>query len=337
LLKALVKSALAFVAIGLVLYAGVYYAAERLLFRTGDSNPFFKIATLEKPEVDWVILGASHAMPLDFGDFNAMMERETGVTIVNLAAPGTGPLYSRFVLEQFLHRHRTKNVLYVLDSFAFRSRTWNEDRFADAKLLARTPFDPSLLARLAAYCVKDGVDPRAVANYVTGFSKINNRDRFEPDIWEGETQFDRTHRPSRAADAKRIEYLFPDEPPNEVVFLRYVGELRELINVAKAHGVSVTGIKMPVPTPFHKLLPDEAAFDNAMIQLFAAEGATFHDFSLMMDEPRFYFDTDHLNRTGLIEFFHRHLKALFIPAEQPLPDAVTPLSSTADGRPAGQR
>src|SRR5690606_3488693 len=120
-MRRLARPALAFVAIGLLLYAGVYYWSERLVYRTGDSNPFFKIATLDTLEVDWVILGASHAMPLDFADFNAVMERETGLRIVNLAAQGTGPLYNRFALEQFLETHRTANVLYVLDSFAFRS------------------------------------------------------------------------------------------------------------------------------------------------------------------------------------------------------------------------
>ena len=58
----------------------------------------------EKREFDWVILGASHAMPLDFADFNAQMQHETGLQIINLASPGTGPLYNRFVLEHFCAR-----------------------------------------------------------------------------------------------------------------------------------------------------------------------------------------------------------------------------------------
>lgn len=335
-MKALVRPALAFVAVGLVLYAAVYYAAERLIYRTGGSNPFFKIATLDKPQVDWVILGASHAMPLDFGDFNAMMEGETGLGIVNLAAQGAGPLYNRFAFEQFLSRHRTGHVLYVLDSFAFRSKTWNEDRFADAKLIARTPLDPSLLARFTRYGISEGVDPRAVADYATGFSKINNRARFEKDIWEGEAQFDRTHKPSKSADAKRIEYLYPEGADDDAVFARYVGELRELIAIAKSQGSTVVGIKLPVPKRFHDLLPDEAAFDEAMSELFAAEGAPFHDFSLTMDEARFYFDTDHLNRAGLTEFFSRHLKALLASAA-PVAGAALLLRSPADDRPAERR
>ena len=157
-----------------------------------------------------MILGASHAMPLDFADFNALMQRETGLRIFNLAAQGTGPLYNRFVFEHFLRAHRTRNLLYVVDLFAFTSRAWNEDRFADAKLIRGTPFAPAIARRLGNYVRRDGVDPRALLDYLSGFSKINNRDRFQRDAWEGEAQFDRVYRSSATAVAQRIAYLYPD-------------------------------------------------------------------------------------------------------------------------------
>ena len=87
-------AAIAFIGIGLLIFAGVYFAAERLVYRNGHSNPFFKIATTEVKAFDWAILGASHAMPLDFSDFNDQMQRATGLKIINLALPGTGPLYN---------------------------------------------------------------------------------------------------------------------------------------------------------------------------------------------------------------------------------------------------
>lgn len=304
------KSALLFVAIGLALYAGTYYATERLMYHTGDSNPFFKIVTSDEAPYDWVILGASHAMPLDFEDFNAVTERETGQRILNLAAPGAGPLYNRFVFEHFLSRRRTANLLYVVDSFAFYSRTWNEDRFADAKLLRRMPFEPALALRFLDYGVSERVDALAVLDYVTGFSKINNRERFRRDIWEGEAKFDRVHRPSAVADRKRIAYLYPAPDPDPAVFARYVDAFTKLLAAARRNGIGVVVVKMPVPARFYKQLPGEPAFDEAIADLLAMQGVPFHDFSLTMDEPRFYFDTDHLNRTGLNEFFARHLKAV---------------------------
>ena len=307
-MRSLGVSAFFFVVIGLLLYAGVYGWSERLLYRTGNSNPFFKIATAEERSYDWVILGASHAMPLDFDDFNTHMESETGRGILNLASPGTGPLYNRFVLENFLRQHRTMGVLYVLDSFAFYSRTWNEGRFADAKLLRRTPFDPAVARLMLDYSMREEVDAVAVLDYVTGFSKVNNRERFRPDVWEGEAKFDRVYRPSVTADRKRIAYLYPDHDPE--VFSRYLQEFEALIALAQREGVHVTVIKTPMRARFYSQIQGESAFDDTISRLLAARQVPFHDFSLTMDDPRFYFDTDHLNRVGLTAFFNRHLKAI---------------------------
>jgi hypothetical protein len=311
-MKGLLRTALAFAGLGLVLYGAAYYACERLVYRTGDTNPFFKIETAERDGFDWVILGASHAMPLDFADFNAHMEQQTGLRILNLAAPGTGPLYNRFVFEHFLTRHRTAKLIYVVDSFAFTSPAWNEERFADAKLLARTPFSLGLAWRMAGYSFEEGVDPRAVLDYVTGFSKINNRDRFKRDVWEGEAQFERTYRPSAAATAKRTAYLFPGGAPERAAVMRYLGEFATLLGLARERGIEVVVIKMPVPSRFYDKLPDETAFDQLLLELPAMRQALFRDFSLTMDEPRFYFDTDHLNRAGLTAFFSRYLKTLLV-------------------------
>jgi hypothetical protein len=306
------RAAFLFVSIGLAIYAIVFFAAEHLVYRTGKSNAFFKIATANQKSFDWLILGASHAMPLDFADFNGFMERESGKRILNLALPGTGPLYNRFVLEHFLSKRSTKTVLYVLDSFAFYAPAWNEERFADAKLLRRTPLEADTARRLFAYVRHEGVDHRALLDYVSGFSKINNRERFEPDIWEGERQFDRVYRPSATATRSRIAYLYPD-PPNPAGLTRYLAEFRALIALAREHQVRLVAIKMPVPSRFLAQLPNEAAFDAAISDLLAKEQVAFHDLSRAMDEPRYYFDTDHLNRTGVTEFFNTHLKGILVP------------------------
>jgi hypothetical protein len=304
-------AALLFVAIGVAIYAGLAYAAERLMYENGRSNAFFKIATAPARDFDWVILGASHAMPFAFADFNAQIERDTGLRIVNLAAPGTGPLYNRFVLEHFLKQHRTRNLLYVLDSFAFYSRAWNEDRFADAKLLRGTPFDRDIAWRLWTYARRDGVDPRTFLDYVSGFSKLNNRDRFQTDIWEGESQFDRVYRPSASAIKSRIGYLYPNGTQGEALS-RYLAAFSGLLMLADQHGIKVTVIKTPVPAAFRAALPNEAAFDTALKQQLAGRGILLRDFSAALDDPRYYFDTDHLNRAGATEFLARALKDVLL-------------------------
>ena len=310
-MRSLLKPALLFVAIGLAIYAGLYYAAERLTMRTGHANPLFKIATAREGDVDWVILGASHAMTLDFADFNAWLQRETGLRILNLAGPGTGSLYNRFVLENLLERRRARNVLYVADGFAFFSRAWNEERFADAKLLRRTPFEPAIAARLWDYARREGVDPRAVLDYASGFSKVNNRERFQRDVWEGEAQFEREYRRSATALKKRIAYLYPD-PASEAALSRYLGQLAAIAALARREGARLVVVKMPAPAQFREQLPGEAAFDAALSRLLSAQQVCFADFSAMLEESRFYFDTDHLNRAGLTEFVNAGLKAILL-------------------------
>jgi hypothetical protein len=299
-----------FLAIGVAIYCSLLAGSEWLVYRAGHSNPFFKIVAADQKKVDWVILGASHAMPLSFDTSNAKMENDTGLKILNLSAPGTGPLYQKFVLERFLHDHLTANILYVVDSFAFQSRVWNEDRFSDPKLLSRTPLDVAVMSILANYTYTEGIDPRAMADYVTGFSKINNQARFDSDVFEGEAQFDRTFRPSEAADAKRIEYLYPQPGSNNQSTVRYLGELEQIIKLAQAKKASITLIKMPIPLRFYQKLPSENSFDAALSALAAKTSVSMRDFSNVLRSPEYYADTDHLNRKGVMAFYENNLKAV---------------------------
>ena len=305
------KSAVIFIAIGLLIYAGLYVVAEQLLYRNGHSNPFFKIAVATNKDIDWVILGASHAMPLDFSDVNNQMQDQTGLKIINLASAGTGPLYNRFVLEAFVKGHSVKNVLYVADSFAFYSRAWNEDRFSDSKMLRAMPLSRNATELLWHYCKDDDVDPRSLLDYLTGFSKINNRDRFQKDVWEGERQFDRVYHSSASAIKARVSYLFPGAD-REAALARYIAQFGKLLDTASKQNIRVVVIKMPVPAAFRSALPNEQAFDEALRGALAGRGIDLQDFSGELDEPRFYFDTDHLNRAGVSALIARYLKALLM-------------------------
>lgn len=303
-------TAFRFVAIGLVLYAILFAGSEWLVRKNGHMNPLFKIEAAQSEEFDWVILGASHAMPLDFGGFNEAVEGATGLKIINLAGPGTGPLYNRFVLEHFFNGHRTKHVLYVADAFTFRSSTWNEERLSDTKLLGRTPMTAALAIGLARLCLQESVDPRTLLDYVTGFSKINNRNRFSLDIWEGERTFDRAFKPSVSAERKRAEYLYPAVGDETDAQKRYLSHLNSIIETARRNGAQVTIAKFPLPARFRTLLKGEAEFDAKLQQISSQQEAGFVDFSSSMDGPQYYADTDHLNRTGVTAFFERHLKPL---------------------------
>jgi hypothetical protein len=160
--------------------------------------------------------------------------------------------------------------------------------------------------------VRDGVDPRALVDYLTGFSKINNRDRFRRDAWEGEATFDRTFKPSATAAKKRVQYLYPPIADEAAARDRYFEDFSELVRVARQHGARVTIAKFPLLPRFKAMLENEAEFDAALQSFAALHGAELVDFSDALPHPDFYADTDHLNRAGVSDFFERHLMQLFM-------------------------
>ena len=305
-----VRAAVRFILIGLVLYAGLYAASERLVVRHATRNRFFTIKTAPYTDYDHVILGSSHAAVFDYRDMNARLEALTGTTILNLAVPGAGIAVNRLLLDYFLAEHRTASVVYVLDSFGFYSRAWNEDRLQDAGLFVRAPFDPALarllLARPATWS--------AWIDYVTGFSKINNPDRFVPDLFEAEaTRFDRTYRPVAQIDRQRIEYLYPG-PTNEAALRGspYLAAFEELVQFLQARDIGVIVVRPPLPTRFYDMLPNEPVFDATLETLSRRYGAAYHDFSSVNNDESLFFDSDHLNEAGVLRFFDEHLRQVLM-------------------------
>jgi hypothetical protein len=106
-----------------------------------------------------------------------------------------------------------------------------------------------------------------------------------------------------------MDYLYPDRTSG-VALDRYLGDFSRLLDVARQAGARVVVIKLPVPPAFRSQLPAEMQFDAAITRVGTQAGVPVHDFSTAVGEPRFYFDTDHLNRAGLTVFFNRHLKSV---------------------------
>lgn len=286
-----------FIAIGLVLYLGLYFWSEAVLRDHAERNRFYKVATAPLAQYDHVILGASHALPFDYADFNDRLEQASGTTVMNLANEGAGILPNQLILDYFLAGHEAGNVVFFLDSFAFYSPDWNENRL-DSALLLRAPFDPTLVGLLWKYpWARDEILP-----YASGFAKINNKDRFAPDRTEAELiKFEKTYRPIAQIDNQRITYLYPETVPPET-FEHYLAAFETLIETTQAHGAEFIAIKPPTPPRYRDNLPNEAAFDAAIAEIVASRGITYYDFSATLPDDANYYDTDHLNSTGVAAF-----------------------------------
>ncbi len=303
------RIAVAFVGLFLVLYALAVAVAEQTVARGDVKTAFQKLLSVRGEQVDWLVLGTSHALPLAYGDVPKRLLQDTDQSMTVLAEIGAGPLYNRFVFQQALLDIAPENLLYVVDSFAFNAADWNEDRVSDRALLRQTPLRLSTARLMASLVAHQGVDPRGLLDYLSGFSKLNPPNRFAQDGWRGAENFDRKFRPSRYAVKSRIDYLYPDRStPDESA--RYLDLLVELFGEAEAAGVRVTIVKLPVPEAFRKALPDEAGFDKALRARLAPLGIPLHDMSAIMDDPALYFDTDHLNRVGVDRLYQDHLLEL---------------------------
>lgn len=304
--RGFLRSCLLFVLIGLLIYLALYAAADQLIYRYGQRNRFYAVKTAPLTDYDYVILGASHAAVFDYEDMNARLEQMTGTRILNLSAVGAGVEVNRVVLDYFLARHRTRAVVYFADSFAFLTDEWNEKRFQDVRLFARAPFDPALFQVL----LRDQASRKAAWEYLVGFSRINFADRFKPDITEDEaTRFDKTYRPVKQIDMKRIKYLYPAEI-DQSLFRRYMAEFEDLIRSLKGRDIRLIVIKPPIPTRIYKLLPNEAEFDGALKGVLERNGIEFHDFSLVGNEEKYFFNPDHLNRKGVLNFYENYLQGI---------------------------
>jgi len=295
-----------FLALWGMLYIAAVCVAEVTVARVGQGTAFQKLLSLKGQEVDWVVLGASHALPLVYGDVPERHRADTAQSMAVLAEVGAGPLYNSFVFQQALEDIRPKRLLYVVDSFAFASPSWNEARISDRKLLRKTPLRASTAMSMARITVRHKASPTGLADYLTGFSKLNPPDRFPQAGWRGAADFDRTARISRHAVQSRIGYLYP-EPPHADDTARYLDILDALFDMAQAADIEIVVVKLPMPDAFRTALPDEAAFDQALRARLAPRGIVFHDLSADVSDPGYFFDTDHLNRSGVDALYSNFL------------------------------
>ncbi|MDJ0637872.1 MAG: hypothetical protein QNJ20_03485 [Paracoccaceae bacterium] len=305
-----VKSFLAFLALFGLLYVIAVLAAERHLRASPPDGALQRLSAYDDTQVDWLVIGASHTLPLLYGDIPGRLSQDTGQSMLVLGEVGAGPVLTSFILDRAFQELEVGHVLYIVDSFAFASRDWNEARFSDRKLLARMPINFSTARLLAERTAEGQVPLVALADYLTGFSKLNPVERFPAEGWRGAADFDKAHRPSRHAVAARIKYLYPESASDAEVVANYLATLAMMVDRAQAAGTAVTVLKPPVPDAFAKALPKEGEFDATLGSFLEEKKAPFLNFSGSIPENEYYFDTDHLNRQGVDLFYERALKGL---------------------------
>lgn len=293
-----------FLALGLMLYVGLFIWSDRVRETHAGRNPFHRI-TQAPIQSDWIILGASHALPLGFDGIPTSLRAATTQSTLTLAVPGGGPAVTRLVAERYFADHEAGGVLVVLDAFTFADPRWNEDRLGDNDILPKMPTDP-LTFRVLLRAVPRGLPVGTFLAYATGFARINDRARFETDRWEAEDRFENTSRPSEAADAARVTYLYPDVA-SEASIQRGLADIEALIALARAKGARIVLVFPPLPERFQTRLPEIPDLQPRLAALAGRLGVPLIDHQGLIPDAQFYFDTDHLNRSGVQLWLERGL------------------------------
>ena len=293
-MRAFWKRALVFILIGLALYLVLLVIAEMRVRTTGERNPFYQIVTAAPEDADVVILGASHAMPLGFEGITPLLEENASRNVTVLAMEGGGVVPNALMLDALLRKSEPRTIVYVLDTFAFLSHQWNEERLNDSDLYARAPLNGAVLSAL----IDEPASWRNIPAYLLGFDKVNRIldpgvDRSEAEL----TKFDRTYRPNDRIDDQRVAYLFPDAPVE--LMQGYVHRLAGMAAAAQQAGSEFVLLLMPVPQRYTSRLPEShQAVMEQIGEIAQAQKLCVIDHTEALPDDENYYDTDHLNRTG---------------------------------------
>ena len=260
------RTAARFLLIAAAIYLALYVGTERLVYRYAHRNRFFAVRSAPPSRYDFVVLGASHAAVFDYRDMNQRLEQMTGARIINLSVVGGGVTVNRLLFDYFLTRHQTGGLVYVVDSFAFLSRQWNEERLSDRRLFVRAPFDPSLVRLLL---IAPGGWPVGL-DYRAGSRKSTTL-----------TDSPLMCRPTKARDSIGDTGQCHSWTTNgSRTFIRRswiprrsngTWRLEALVALAHERGIMTIAIKPPLPQRIYRRLPFEREFDTALAAVVARQ------------------------------------------------------------------
>src|SRR5262249_35813869 len=123
---------------------------------------------------------------------------------------------------------------------------------------------------------------------------------------EESTRFNRAYRPVKQIDDQRLEDLYPTQIDPTIV-QRYLSEFEALLADARSRGIRVIVIKPPIPERLAKVIPGEEAFDAHLAEVVRRQQVAFHDFTHVDNDDKLFYDTDHLNKNGVLNFFEHSL------------------------------
>ncbi len=165
---------------------------------------------------------------------------------------------------------------------------------------------------------------RLVPPYALGFTKINDQDRFSPDLPDSEiNKFETTYWSNAQLDRERVAYLYPPQI-DQAMLDRYLKEFAALIDFVHSKGSNFIVVKPATPPRYRDALPKEAAFNALIVKLLRAKHVPYYDLSTTVVGDPYFYDTDHLNCDGVKAFMNAGFVAALRAHVKACPQCVRP-------------
>lgn len=281
---------------------------------------------------DFVLMGTSHGQVF----YKHIVEPIISKKMKNLASGAAGIIPQKIQLECFFQAHnKTDKVVYLLDPWILHSNRWNESNY----ILQQENIEYSYLVKL----LENNVDSKVLFNYFRD-KLIDNYDKFmrelltplvpivktKPVIQEEvkkrqnpdeeyaaneaqkreATMAQKTPEEQKvlnaAEDKQRLEILY-DQGIKKEYFNKYSKELEKVILVAKKNNAQIVFI---IPPTLMGKLPGHDNTIELLAQLKKTYGINYFDLSVEMQNQDFYWDREHLSRSGVEYFTQNYLKKI---------------------------
>ncbi len=245
---------------------------------------------------DILLMGTSHAKIFSRNGNDDRVRKILGKDFFNLAkGGGHGGIFPESLLLSRFYRERNHadTVVYLVDPWVFYSRQWNEQNY----FLEDEPFD----IRFYFAALWGGAERSVLIN---GFqSKLFSHWLFlEPASREPKTDKLLSINDRQIAQDKKDYYL---DGLNQENFLHYAMLFQQLVALAEKNHSHVVLI---FPTTLWQETPGKNQVLAFLQELQKTHpNIEVHDFSHVITDPQYYYDTNHLNSLGVTLFTERYL------------------------------
>lgn len=325
-MKRFILKVLILIVINIIVYNAVIYSLYSKSFLSSACT------APRNEEYDFLLMGTSHTQVFYKHIVEDIIPRE----MKNLASGASGVIPQKIQLLCFFEaNNKTKQVVYLLDPWSLYSSRWNEDNY----ILQQEGIEYSYFYKL----LENNVSIKVIFNYFRD-KLFDNYDKFVRELLApkllapNETAQPEVNSPvveaeqkevsvvealkrerimaektpeqqkviNDAADKQRLEVLY-NEGISEDNFLRYSKHVEQIILLSKKNNAKISFVIPPT------LMGKMPGHDNT-IKLFSEMKnkykTVYFDLSAEMQNQDFYWDREHLSKTGVEYFTENYLKKI---------------------------